>query len=140
MPGSGFDHVGVVVHDLDAAVPVWEARLGLPATGREELPAIGVRFAFLGEGATRVQLLEPTAPGPLRDFLDAHGEGLHHLCFLVDDIPATMAGIAPDGAYRMHTGGGGRRACFLPERMSGVTVELIERAAPAAWPGVEEGA
>ena len=140
MPVSGFDHIGVVVRDLESAVAAWGDRFGLVASGREELPAVGVRVAYLGGAGTRLQLLEPTAPGPLRDFLDAHGEGVHHLCFAVDDIPTTIGGIAPGAAVRMHMGGGGRRASFLPEAVTGVAVELTERVPLAERPGGGEGA
>ncbi len=46
-----------------------------------------VRIAFLGVGASKIELVEPTddTTGVAR-FLANKGEGFHHVCFEVDDV------------------------------------------------------
>lgn len=123
----GVDHLGIVVRDLDEALPFYVATLGLTARDREDLPAVGVRLLYLESGAGTLQLLQPTGPGPARDYLDQHGEGPDHLCYTVADIPAALAFLAPDAEVRIVMGGRGRRACFLPGRQHGLRIELTER-------------
>jgi catechol 2,3-dioxygenase-like lactoylglutathione lyase family enzyme len=36
--------------------------------------------------ASQVELLAPTGPGFVRDFLDRYGEGPHHMTFIVQDL------------------------------------------------------
>lgn len=120
------DHVGVVVHDIDGALPFYRDRLGLPLLAAEELPQVGVRLVYLAAGPTTLQLVEPIAPGPLMDRLAERGEGLHHLCFEVPDIELALRRLAPGEDVSVTIGGRGRRACFLPGSVNGLRIELTE--------------
>ena len=126
------DHVGVVVRSIDDALPFYLDRLRLAVVGREELPEVGVRVAYLAAGTTMLQLVEPTRPGPLLEHLDAHGDGLHHVCFAVTDIATALPLLAPGADVPFAMGGRGRRACFLPEHPPGVRIELTETEPTAA--------
>ena len=93
-----------------------------------------VRTAFLPAGDVRIELLEPTAEdSPISKFLARRGPGIHHLCFAVDDLDASLARLAQRG-YRLLNpspvpGAGGRRVAFLhPESGGGVLIELAEHA------------
>ena len=130
---ASVDHLGIVVRSIDGALPYFLDRLGLEILEREEQPWNGVRVVYLAAGSTVLQLVEPTEPGALRDHLEVHGEGLHHVCFAVPEIAAVLPVLAPEADVRVGLGGRGRRACFLPERPSGLRIELIE-AAPIGAP------
>ncbi len=123
---AAVDHVGIIVRDLAEALPFYVERLGLSLLSREDLPEVGVRIAYLAAGPTMLQLVEPIAPERIRDDLEAEGEGIHHLCMAVDNIPAALADLAPDDDVPIVLGGRGRRACFLPGRHGGIRVELTE--------------
>lgn len=123
---GAMDHVGVVVRGIDGALPYFVEELGLDVVGREYLPEVGVRLAYLAAGSTLLQLVEPIANGPLRDHLDSHGEGLHHVCFAVPDLLAAVALLVPEGGVRIVQGGRERRACFLPDSANGLRIELTE--------------
>ena len=77
--------------------------------------------------------MEPlTADHPLRDWLDAHGPGLHHFCLTVDNVGAAMTDATamelPPGQPAPHQGVGGKRALFLDSQATaGVRVELTGR-------------
>ena len=48
-----------------------------------------MRLTYLDAGNAFLQLVEPLDPASaLATWLDEHGEGLHHICFGVDDVPA----------------------------------------------------
>ena len=79
-----------------------------------------------------LQLVQPTGPGPIADFLAAQGEGLHHICLAVEDIPATLRRLPGQEGVRVGMGGRGRRACFLAAPPNGLRIELTEL---APWSG-----
>ena len=92
------DHVGVAVEDLGRMIRLLTEVLGgtLLSGGLE--PRTGLRSAqvtFAGGG--KVELLEPTMDGPVRDFLAARRPGVHHVTVLVDDVDETIARLAAAG-------------------------------------------
>jgi methylmalonyl-CoA/ethylmalonyl-CoA epimerase len=125
------DHVAVAVHKTSERLPFYRDLLGLPFKGTEEVPGEQVRVTILGEGAGRVELLEPTSENsPVGRFLRERGEGIHHLCFLVDSLEATCdqlqaSGVRLSGGIR--AGSEGTRIAFLhPKDTGGVLIELRE--------------
>ncbi|HKQ99001.1 MAG TPA: methylmalonyl Co-A mutase-associated GTPase MeaB, partial [Candidatus Polarisedimenticolia bacterium] len=96
--GIVLDHVGVAVADLDARIALWRDLLGLPLDGVEEVPGEGVKVAFLPAGRTRIELVQPArADSTMAKHLAKRGEGIHHLCFEVDDLDAALARLAEAG-------------------------------------------
>ena len=134
-PGR-LDHVGVAVRSLEDALAPYENGLGLTVTEIEEVPSEKVRIAFLPVGETRLELLEPTADdSPIARFLERRGEGIHHLCFQVDDIEAALERFKKAGVAlvdeKPRAGAGGTRVAFIhPRGMAGVLVELVEKERP----------
>jgi len=120
------DHIGVVVRDIQAALPFYRDRLGWEVVGREEQSDVGVKVVYLEGAGTTLQLLEPVGPGGIRDHLEANGEGIHHLCLAVPDIDAVLPLLAPGEVVPVRIGGRGRRACFLPGLHGALRIELTE--------------
>ncbi|MCI0567600.1 MAG: methylmalonyl-CoA epimerase [Acidobacteria bacterium] len=125
------DHVGVAVRKASQRLPFYRDLLGLPLAKTEEVPSEQVRITILGEGPGRVELLEPTAEdSPVGRFLRERGEGIHHLCFLVDSLEATCERLQASG-YRLaggiRAGSEGTLIAFLhPKDVGGVLIELRE--------------
>lgn len=130
------DHIGVAVHDLERAVPLWSAILGRAPGGRESVEPEGVRLVFFGRGAGRVELLEPTHDdSPVGRFLRRRGPGLHHVCLAVDDLEGAVRRARVEGAELVppgiREGAGGSRVAFLhPRSTGGILLELSEREPP----------
>jgi methylmalonyl-CoA/ethylmalonyl-CoA epimerase len=126
------DHIGIAVKDLEAAVSIYGRGFGLEAAHRETIADQSVNAAFLPLGETRLELLESTSPdGPIGRFIEKRGEGIHHLCFAVEDIRAALercerAGMALiDREPRM--GAQGRWVAFVhPRGTHGVLIELSQ--------------
>jgi len=105
------------------------AELGFEA---EAVPAEGVDVAFLPIGESNVELLKPTvADSGVARFLEKRGPGIHHMCFEVDDIDATMEQLRAHNVQLINeqpqVGHGGRKYAFVhPKSTGGVLVELYQ--------------
>ena len=129
------DHIAVVVRDLDAALRVYHEVLGLPLERVEEVPAEKVRGAFLPlpEGDSEVELVQPTADDTgIARYLAKRGEGMHHICFEVDDIEAAMSELSAAGLQvleeKPRLGSQGQKYVFVhPKTAHGVLIELYQR-------------
>ncbi len=128
---TDIDHIGIAVRSLEERRVLYGV-LGLEFGGQEEVPAEKVRVAFLTAGGTRVELLEPTSPdSPVGSFLAKRGEGVHHICFHVEDIRAAMGELKARG-FRLlsdepRPGAGGSLVCFVhPSSGGGVLIELSQ--------------
>ena len=132
MTAYKIDHLGVAVASIDEALAVYRA-LGLAETKREEVPSQKVVAAFLPVGESRIELLEPTADdSPVAKFLAKRGEGIHHVCFAVEDLDAALEDLSRRGFRLIHReavpGADGKRVAFLhPEAGHGVLIELSQR-------------
>jgi methylmalonyl-CoA epimerase len=125
------DHIGIAVKSLDAS-KIYEA-LGLTIDHVETVATQGVRTAFLSAGDANIELLEPaSADSTVAKFIEKRGEGIHHICFRVDDIEAHLAHLKSLG-YRLINespvpGAHGCRVAFLhPAAGNGVLIELSEK-------------
>ncbi len=132
--GASLHHVGIAVPSIDAALAFYRDTLGLAAGAVRAMPDQAVRVAFVGEGAARVELLEPLddASGVARFLKERGRPTLHHVCFAVDDVAASLAELARDG-YELvdrepRRGADGTVAFLHPRAAGGVLVELIDRA------------
>jgi methylmalonyl-CoA/ethylmalonyl-CoA epimerase len=135
-PGLGpIDHVAVVVRDIDEALPRYAELFGLTAPdGVVAVEAQGVRLCFLPTGpppAARIELIQPTGPeSGVARFLEARGEGLHHVCFGTPDLAAELARLGAAGAELIdqapRPGADGDVAFIHPRTLNGVLWELLE--------------
>jgi methylmalonyl-CoA epimerase len=131
-------HVAVVVREMSAALGFYRDILGLAPGPVVAIPQDRVNIAFLPVGETRIELVEPTddTTGVAR-FLEARGQGFHHVCFEVADIAATLTRLAVDGVELIDTaprpGAEGPVAFLHPRSCHGVLVELIEAPGGPAW-------
>jgi methylmalonyl-CoA/ethylmalonyl-CoA epimerase len=126
------DHIGIAVRSIESA-KIYSA-LGLTIDHVETVATQGVRTAFLSAGDANLELLEPTGPETaVAKFIEKRGEGIHHLCFRVENIEAHLARLKAAG-YRLINeapvpGAHGCRVAFLhPAAGNGVLIELSEKA------------
>lgn len=122
------DHVAIVVTDTEMALRLWRDRLGFRVIHSEVVNGGAVRLTHLQLGGTHLQFVEPLVPEhPLHQWLQHNGQGLHHLCFAVEELDAAIKQLATHGiaAATPHQGTNGRRAAFLDRASTdGVLVEL----------------
>lgn len=122
------DHVAIVVRSTADALRFYEEHLGLRVASTELIDDPPVRLTYIDTGNAYVQLVEPLdGASTVATFLDEQGEGLHHICFGVDDVERGATAIADPGA-QIHLGNGrGRLSAFVPTgRSHGVRIECTQ--------------
>lgn len=134
---KGVDHIGIAVTSIAEGRKLYEA-MGLHVEAIEEVPAEGVRVAFIpvggigGIGGIRIELLEATsADSPIAKFLARRGPGIHHVCLASDGLAADDARLRAEGIELLRSeptrGAGGSRVQFVhPRSAGGVLFELSE--------------
>jgi methylmalonyl-CoA/ethylmalonyl-CoA epimerase len=140
-PPGRIHHVAIIVRTLEDALPLYRDLLGLPLETIMDIPEDRVRIAFLGVGASKVELVEPTddSTGVAR-FLANKGEGFHHVCFEVANLAQELTRLGIDGVELIDSaprkGAEGPVAFLHPRSCHGVLVELIEAPGGPAWRGL----
>ena len=66
--------------------------MGADVNHIEEVPSQKVKTAFIKVGETTIELVEATSDeSPIAKYLEKNREGLHHVCFEVEDIKTSLA-------------------------------------------------
>ena len=126
------DHIGMAVEDIEKAVETYE-KLGFTAEAIEDVPAFGVKVAFLPMESGSVELVQPVAnESAMAKYLEKKGQGIHHLCFEVEDIRAELARLEAAGVQLVdkvpRQGAYGTLVAFLhPKSTGGVLIELAQK-------------
>lgn len=129
----GIDHIGIAVRDIRKGAEFYGRCLNLNISEAIDVPSQKVRVAFMEIGNTKLELIEPLEKdSPVEKFIQKKGEGLHHICFLVDDIGKALAELKDKKVKLVdqnpRVGATGKRIAFLhPESSFGVLIELKER-------------
>ena len=127
------DHVAVAVPSITAALPIFELLADAPGSRIEHVQAQQVDVAFVGTGATRVELLQPSGTdSTVQKFLDRRGPGLHHIGYAVDDVEEEAGRLSAQGLRRVDLGPGAGAAFFYPQDVHGVLTEFV----PFRTPGM----
>jgi methylmalonyl-CoA/ethylmalonyl-CoA epimerase len=128
--GTRVSHIGIAVESLSATLPFFRDVLGLPEAPLDD--ADGAKIVGLEAGESLVELLEADDPAsPIGRFVAKRGAGIHHICFSVDDLDATLERCRAAGVQlideKPRIGAEGKRIAFLhPRSTGGVLVELSD--------------
>jgi methylmalonyl-CoA/ethylmalonyl-CoA epimerase len=129
------NHVGVAVPSIEAAKATYRDLYGVPETAiteTRELPAQGVKFAFVNVANSQIELIEPLGENsPIARFIEKNPRGgQHHICFEVADIYAARDEMVVRGARVLNEpriGAHGTPIIFIdPKNSDGVLIELME--------------
>jgi len=101
---DAIQRIGIVVEDLEKTMQSYETIMGIGPWDVREMASPDIHdLTFRGQqsgaswkvatataGSVNLKLVQPlSGPSIFTEFLQAHGEGIHHLQFLVDDIDGT---------------------------------------------------
>lgn len=131
MKSIRIDHIGIAVKSIEEASKLY-TDLGLAIEGTETVESQKVKVAFIPVGQSRIELLESTVPdGNVAKFIEAKGEGIHHLAIKVDDVAKALEELSAKGYALIdkipRQGAGGHKIAFVhPKSTRGVLLELSE--------------
>ncbi len=125
------NHIAILVEDMDSALKFWRDQLGLSLTHIEDVPSQHSKVAFLPAGEGEIELVQPTdTESSLAKALEKRGEGLHHICFEVENIEVMLNELKKQDVNLINETPldlPGRRMAFIhPKSASGVLVELYQ--------------
>jgi len=128
---KAISHLGVAVKDLEEAREFYRSVFGKESSE----PVIGgggtVRASLVELDNATVELLEPIgSEGAIAKFLEKRGEGIHHICYEVDDIKAEIESFKAKGLDALGEpapGAEGLSAFVHPKGTHGVLVELVQK-------------
>lgn len=133
MKPTHIEHLGIAVKSLEQAIPVWEKLLGSKCYSIEEVAEQKVRTAFFKIGQTKIELLEATADdSAIAKFIEKKGEGVQHVAFAVEDLPASLSEAEGEGFQLIdkapRKGAEGLEIAFMhPKSTLGVLTELCSK-------------
>ena len=130
---NAVSHIGIAVADLDKAIKAFSEILDCEPVEIEDVPDQKVRVAIFrpgGKDSPAIELICPlTQDSPVQKFLDKRGEGLHHICLKVADLPQKLDGLKKNNVKLIDSvprkGAEGKKIAFIyPSAVSGVLIEL----------------
>ena len=128
------DHIAIAVKDLGSRIKVYED-IGFSFDDKREIvesQKVVTAFAHVDEHAHIELLMPQNNEGPIQKFIEKNGEGIHHLCFRVDDVEAKSIELAEKGYQliydRPQVGANNCLINFLhPKSTGGVLIELSQK-------------
>jgi len=132
------DHIGIAVKSLEVSVKTYTTLTGLKASPPEEVEEQKTRVSFLPVGESRLELLEAMDPdSPIAKYIGRRGEGIHHICFQVENLTAALQKLKAAGVRLVdetpRRGAGNCLVAFIhPSSANGVLLELTQKLQPAS--------
>jgi catechol 2,3-dioxygenase-like lactoylglutathione lyase family enzyme len=135
--------VAIIVRDIEKTSKAWAELLGVevpqwrltdPAAEahtqyRGQGTEARAKLAFFDLGQVKLELIEPVGgPSTWQEFLDRHGEGLHHIAFFVKGMDGALARLEARGIPLIQRGDykGGCYAYVDGVPKLGAILELLE--------------
>ncbi|MFC1992502.1 VOC family protein [Chloroflexota bacterium] len=146
-PFAKFDHVGIVVKDIDKAVEYYES-LGLGPFFEHMTNVKFIEWRMRDKpidmdsvknarrigraGQIKIELIQPVKGESIwKEFLETKGEGIQHLAFSVDNIERETNNLKEKGLtvlFSNRTEDGGGTTYFDTREVGGIIIEIVQ------WP------
>jgi len=123
------DHIAVAVKSINDMQQLFTDLLGVEPE-LEHIPAENVNTAVYNLDDISIELIEPVGEeGPINRFIEKRGNGLHHICFEVENIEDALKKYLSKGFEAIDPtpkrGAGGKQIVFLhPKTTGGILIEL----------------
>jgi methylmalonyl-CoA/ethylmalonyl-CoA epimerase len=137
--------VGLLVHDIETAAHRYCEVFGVDMPPIIETPGYAIskttyhgkpcdaaaKLAFFSMGQVQIELIEPDAQSSVwRDYLNAHGVGVHHIAFQVEDTDRVLQHLKEHGIDVLQQGlysdGSGMYTYVDSVPVLGVMLELLQ--------------
>ena len=126
------NHVCLAVSNIEEALEFYRETFGITANEIVDIKDQGVRAALVEVGGSQIEFIESTDPqNGVARFLENRGEGVHHICFEVEDLQGTLDRLNENGVQLIdkspREGLSGEIAFIHPKSSRGVLIELVDQ-------------
>ena len=126
------EHIGIAVKDVKEASKFYKDVFECTISDVIDVPDRKLRIAFTDIGGVKLEFLMPTDnESVIAKFIDKRGEGIHHICFEVEDVEKAASELTDKGVQlveKPRMGPEGKKIVFLnPKGTHGVLIELKEK-------------
>jgi len=127
------EHIGIAVKDIGEVSKFYKDIFECQISEEIDVPERKIRIAFTEISGVKLEFVMPTdKESVVARFIDKRGEGIHHICFEVEDVEKATTELKDKGVElvddRPRMGAEGKKIIFLkPKSTHGVLIELKER-------------
>lgn len=126
------NHVCIAVKDIDDTIQFYRDVFGVTDSEVVDIEDQAVRATLIRVGGSQLEFIEPTDPnGGVAKFIDRRGEGVHHICFEVEDLAGTLQRLDEQGVAVIdrepREGLSGTIGFLHPKSTRGVLIELVDQ-------------
>ena len=127
------NHVCIAVLNIEETLEFYENLFGVTKSGEiENIEDQGVKAALVRVGASQLEFIQPTDnENGVAKFIDRKGEGVHHICFEVDNLESTLKDLDLAGVQLIdkepRDGLSGTIGFIHPKDTRGVLIELVDQ-------------
>ena len=129
---KSIDHIGVAVKNIKEASKFYQL-LGLETSEEYDLPAQKIKISYINTPGVKIELVQSTSgDSVISKFIQKRGEGMHHLCLVVDNIDKSLTQLKSKGVElideKPRINPHNEKIVFVnPKSSNGVLIELKER-------------
>ena len=122
------NHIGIAVKNMDEARTFWNTMYGVETP--PPITAKDMQICMIRLGDVLIELLAPVGEGVISKFIEKRGEGVHHICYEVEDIYSEIKELAAKGMDLVdkepREGVEGKIAFLHPKATHGVLTEICQ--------------
>jgi methylmalonyl-CoA epimerase len=126
------EHIGIAVKDVSETSQFYRDVFECLISEQIDVPDRNLRIAFTEISGVKLEFLMPTdSESVMAKFIERRGEGIHHICFEVEDVEWAATELEGKGIElvdKPRMGAEGKKIVFInPKSAHGVLIELKER-------------
>ena len=126
------NHVCIAVNNIEETLNFYSKLFGTKNTKVIEIKSHAVRAALVKIGTSQLEFIQPTdTVSGVAKFLKHKGEGMHHICFEVDNLESRLQDLDLAGVRLIdkepRDGLSGTIGFIHPKATGGVLIELVDQ-------------
>lgn len=127
------NHVCIAVLNIEETLVFYENLFGVTKSGEiETIEDQGVKAALVRVGASQLEFIQPIDnENGVAKFIERRGEGVHHICFEVDNLESKLNELDLAGVQLIdkepRDGLSGTIGFIHPKSTRGVLIELVDQ-------------
>jgi len=126
------EHIGIAVKDIKTISKFYKDIFECEISEEMDVPERKLKIAFAEISGIKLEfLMAMDKDNVIAKFIDKKGEGIHHICFEVDDVDKATKELDEKGVElvdKPRMGAEGKKIIFIkPKNTYGVLIELKEK-------------